>query len=255
MTTGLQRYNNELLLTLPKEQQKYVALHNGAFVSKIDENVLYQACVRSIKATHARAKQINLDPDDYTTMAKVLSDDVVRLFPNITLMEMNEAMYNGVMRVYGDYFGLNNVNFIGWIRSFVNEEKRLEALSIASKLKKPKPEPSDEKKKAIAMESISTMVAHYKKTGEVLNHGNANFRYLWNTGQIKFGKEQADKYLAIAAENITENLLLQEKEAKDNLDKLRLKSISEQIEGITTSSERVKIEAGRLAIIDYLKQK
>lgn len=254
MTTGLQRYNNDLLLTLPKDQQKYVALHNGAFVSQIDENVLYQACVRAIKATHARAKQIHLDPDDYNSMAKILSDDVVKLFPNITLMEMNEAMYNGVMKVYGDYFGLNNVNFIVWIRSFVNEEKRLEALSVAAKLKEPKPESNEAEKKAIAEESIRTMVEHYGKTGEILNHGNANFHYLWNTGLIKFGKEQAGNYIEQAEQKLLSTLEAEKQMAKDSLNSMAVKSLIKQIEGITKASEVVRIEAGKLAIIEWINQ-
>lgn len=250
---GLQRYNNEAIQLLPKEQQVYVALHNGAFVSQIDENLLYQACVKGIKAIHARAKQIHLEPEDYTIMAKVLSDDVVKLFPTITLMEMNEALYRGVMKVYGDYYGLNNVNFIEWIRSFVNEEKRIEALSVASKLKEPKPEPNEAEKKAIAEESISTMIAHYKKTGELLNHGNANFHYLWNTGQIKFGKEQGEKYLSQAEVSIKSTLETERQMAKDGMNLIAAKALAKELESIVPNCERTRVEAGRLAIIDWIE--
>ena len=53
-----------------------------------------------------------------------------KVYRDLTLIEMQEAFRKGVNREYGDYYGLTSISMLGFIKGFMNSEKKREAVSI-----------------------------------------------------------------------------------------------------------------------------
>lgn len=52
---------------------------------------------------------------------------------SLTLVEMQEAFKKGILKEYGDYYGITPVSLIGFLKGFKNSPKRQRALSILHK--------------------------------------------------------------------------------------------------------------------------
>jgi hypothetical protein len=229
-------------------------LASGAKVHTIKENDLKSAIFKIVGKAYALTGFKAPSYDDANFMVNELSREVARNHKNLTLEELSEAMDLGAKKTFGEYMGLSVVTFSGWFTAFKNYQKRIDELHAANKPKPTMIDLSDKQKKEIAEESIRVMLEHFKKTGEVLNMGNANFRYLWNSGQIRFDAEQAQKYLDIAMENVTESLMEQRQTAKETINRGEVKRLDNLMDSLTDTDTAVKIEAGKLAIIEWVKK-
>lgn len=54
----------------------------------------------------------------------------------LTLIEMQEAFRKGVMKEYGDYFGLSSVSLLGFLKGFLKSEKKQAASAIIYRRRK-----------------------------------------------------------------------------------------------------------------------
>jgi len=170
---------------------------------------------------------------------------------NLTISDLKTAFENGAKGKYGEFMGLSVLTYTKWINAY-KSEKPPQTNRLIAETKK---EPTIEEKEAIAEESIQAMITQFKKTGEVLNYGNSNFRYLWNTGKIRFNKVKRDEYLEQANSNIKNRLKEERERAATQLDRGKVKQIDATIENLMSESAKaeIEIEAGCLAIKDYLK--
>lgn len=62
-------------------------------------------------------------------MAMELARTVLERFPGISTAELGIALDKGVKRDYGDYFGLNVVTFLDWVRAYFYSPERNIAIS------------------------------------------------------------------------------------------------------------------------------
>jgi hypothetical protein len=99
----------------------------------------------------------------------------------------------------------------------------------------------------------------FRETGEVEDLGNAIYRTLWNKGEIRFNKEQWEKYLN-EAEDIERLRLTNEKnlisklgEGKSREQSIRFKQIGYEIEALSAGDKGLEVVARKLALRDYLK--
>ena len=89
---------------------------------------LYNQLVTSIGFVFA-LKSTETDPDKVQFMARELAKAVLVRFPGLSIGEIGISLDKGVKRDYGDYFGLNVVTFLDWIRSYYYSAERKEALA------------------------------------------------------------------------------------------------------------------------------
>lgn len=68
---------------------------------------------------------------------KELSDDIDKYFVFLTLDEIYIAFSEGVRGVYGEFYGLNNVTYFKWLKSYKESEQRRNALFELNKLREP----------------------------------------------------------------------------------------------------------------------
>lgn len=89
---------------------------------------LYNSLVTSIGYVFA-LKSTETDPDKIQFMAKELAKAVLVRFPGLSIGEIGISLDKGVKRDYGDYFGLNVVTFLDWIKCYYHSMERKEAVS------------------------------------------------------------------------------------------------------------------------------
>jgi hypothetical protein len=107
-----------------------------------------------------------IESKELMSLSNGVINEIKRYFINLKIDELDLCFQNGVRKVYGEYFGLNIVTFHQWIKSFMAEEKRLEAIKIRSTPRiEPIKEYTEEDKLRIRDEFMSYAKSTYKKTG------------------------------------------------------------------------------------------
>jgi len=247
---------NNKLSALPKYQKVYFDLYNTERVCEMEEKALYTRIVNKISELHILTGRIqNTSTEDYEVMGALFIDNLKRYHPRAGIEEVCQAVHNLAMGVYGNNF-LDVASMVKAVDAFMTEYERMTAISEANRLlniSAPK-KPSKEELKKIADESISVMISHYKKTGEIMNLGNSNFRSLWNDGRIRFDtvkqKEYLDKAETIVGIRLQTKLMAAKQEGRRSDVTPIEKEIEELFHG---DHNEIKLEAGRLAIEDWLK--
>lgn len=71
----------------------------------------------------------DVDDNDLSKLAELLSAEVCKSeFSNLTVSEIRIALENGIRKDYGDYFGVNIVAFNQFLRGYISDQKRIEAI-------------------------------------------------------------------------------------------------------------------------------
>lgn len=234
----------------------YVELHSGEKIKQITVDSVYSKLRNILKIVYVVSGQDkNLDEKgvDLNIQTSLFANDLKNKFSNLTLDEVSEIMNRGVRKEFGEYYGLNVVTFNDWAKAFIALPERHDSLKTVHKLKEKELSVDDIEK--INKDAIATMIDTYKRTKEVLNYGNANFLYLWNTKQLRFGKTQQEMYLIQAERNVNKYLSEELQRAKDGLKKNDVKRIDAEIaELIAGENPSVKAEAAKLALIDWIEK-
>lgn len=84
--------------------------------------------IGSMEILAGTAKEKMWEKEDKVIIATALYSDLCERFPDLTMQEVQMAFKNGVRKDYGEYYGLNIVTFNGWLKAFIADEKRAEAL-------------------------------------------------------------------------------------------------------------------------------
>ena len=66
---------------------------------------------------------LNLDKE-------IMENNILR---GLTLVEMQEAFRKGVMKEYGDYYGITSISMLGFLKGFLKSDKKQEAMAIVYK--------------------------------------------------------------------------------------------------------------------------
>lgn len=123
-----------------------------------------------------------------------LCADLKKYNGNLTLQELELAFKSGWKKEYGEYYGLNNATYFGWVNAYTWNEKRLKAKKAIEKAKESnKPTPpklSDQEKEEILKKGALKMFADFKAGGSVLDAGNITYNFLEAKGIISFSKER-----------------------------------------------------------------
>jgi hypothetical protein len=113
---------------------------------KQSENLFLHSLKGLIMKTYADCGQIPSNESYFVEGAEIkpikfqvqeLSDDIDRSFTNLTLDEIYIAFSEGVRGIYGEFYGLNNVTYFKWLKSYKESETRRNALFELNKLREP----------------------------------------------------------------------------------------------------------------------
>jgi hypothetical protein len=143
----------------------YLTALNSKLIVDMQQQELKDRVIKTLAKTYIDCGKV-IESKELMSLSNGVINEIKRYFINLKIDELDLCFQNGVRKVYGEYFGLNIVTFHQWIKSFMAEEKRLDAIKIRSTPRiEPIKEYTAEDKIRIRDEFMSYAKSTYKKTG------------------------------------------------------------------------------------------
>ena len=152
-------------MNLIKQNNHYLTALNSKLIVDMQQQELKDRVIKVLAKTYIDCGKV-IESKELISLSNGVINEIKRYFINLKIDELDLCFQNGVRKVYGEYFGLNIVTFHQWIKSFMAEEKRLEAIKIRSTPRiEPIKEYTEEDKLRIRDEFMSYAKSTYLKTG------------------------------------------------------------------------------------------
>ena len=143
----------------------YLTALNSKLIVDMQQQELKDRVIKTLAKTYIDCGKV-IESKELMSLSNGVINEIKRYFINLKIDELDLCFQNGVRKVYGEYFGLNIVTFHQWIKSFMAEEKRLDAIKIRSTPRiEPIKEYTAEDKLRIRDEFMSYAKSTYLKTG------------------------------------------------------------------------------------------
>ena len=234
-------------MNLIKQNNHYLTALNSKLIVDMQQNELKDRVIKTLAKTYIDCGKV-IESKELMSLSNGVINEIKRYFINLKIDELDLCFQNGVRKQYGEYFGLNIVTFHQWIKSYMSEDKRAEALKIRSTPRiEPIKECTDNEKLKIRDEF---MVFHKSRYLKLRNFGSYEasiesiYKILVETNEISNIEFNAN--LQEAYDYVIEDL---EYRSKTNDILLRRKLIAQK-ETITMDSKEVINMAKQITIED-----
>lgn len=97
----------------------------------MQQTELKDRVIKTLAKTYIDCGKV-IESKELMSLSNGVINEIKRYFINLKIDELDLCFQNGVRKQYGEYFGLNIVTFHQWIKSYMAEDKRAEALKIRS---------------------------------------------------------------------------------------------------------------------------
>lgn len=132
---------------------------------------------------------IHLNANDLVFMAKTTYEELLQVYPDVTIEEVDTAIKNGIRGEYGAYVGISVKNLIGFVKSYLEDEARMQAIKIyKEQTQKIKPK-SNEEIEAIMQNAYESDIQR-AKSGEKFKPSYAMYQWCVEKGHISPTKEE-----------------------------------------------------------------
>jgi len=114
-------------------------------------------------------------------------------FKFLRIDEMKLAFHNGIRKQYGEFYGLNIATFHSWIKAYIAEDRRKDALAKIKELNEapPKPIMTATEAEYAWKETIKKQFAQFKETGQLLiEFPSYAFEWFESHGLITLSNEE-----------------------------------------------------------------
>lgn len=156
-----------------------------------------------------------------------LCGDLKKDYGKLSFEEIEIAFKNGYKNEYGEYFGLNNKTYLGWVSAYSKEESRLRVIkAIQTAKEKDRQEPAKKthaETAEIMKWAILTSFDQFKKGALIFDAGNVKYNYLVKIGLLNFTKERKVQILENVKLKLKQNAIetkLQSETLSKVLDKI-----------------------------------
>lgn len=152
-------------MNLIKQNNHYLTALNSKLIVDMQQNELKDRVIKTLAKTYIDCGKV-IESKELMSLSNGVINEIKRYFINLKIDELDLCFQNGVRKQYGEYFGLNIVTFHQWIKSYMAEEKRAEALKIRSAPRiEPIKEYTAEDKLRIRDEFMNHAKSTYMKSG------------------------------------------------------------------------------------------
>jgi hypothetical protein len=130
----------------------------------------------------------SMDAGDLVLHSMEVREWLLRLYPYVTLPEIEEAIKCGVYGQYGEYFGINAKSVVFFVKEYLQGKTRLRAIERFKEAKIAKPVP-----KLIASEIMLLIQRDYVKylQDEYIPFLPANYKLLRKVGLIRLNSSES----------------------------------------------------------------
>ena len=152
-------------MNLIKQNNHYLTALNSKLIVDMQQNELKDRVIKTLAKTYIDCGKV-IESKELMSLSNGVINEIKRYFINLKIDELDLCFQNGVRKQYGEYFGLNIVTFHQWIKSYMAEDKRAEALKIRSTPRiEPIKEYTAEDKIRIRDEFMNHAKSTYMKSG------------------------------------------------------------------------------------------
>lgn len=227
------------------------AILEGRLISRIEPPELTAKLLHLINKIHANCgaaidgQMINLTLND---LVKIIHKE----YPTFTFSEIEIAFQNGWQNVYGEFYGLNNKTYLGWVKSYSESKSRLEAKKAVQNAKNAqhiKPEPTEAEKEQMIFEALKLIFNRIKAGQEVPQIPSAFYDFLSRKLVIGFTTERKLAFQKRAIAEITA-----EKNEIKSKESIRRTEIESYLNGLMPDSYDVIARAKSIAVFTYFDE-
>lgn len=195
-----------------------------------------------------------INDEEMTLMAATVMQDMLIYFRWQTLEEIRLAFEKGSQGEYGEFIGLNAARFNSWMRHFLSDRKRTDALAKELRLKEvEKKEPTKEELFAQSKAFALAAFEKFKADGSYNDIGNPVYEFLDSIQLIPFSVERKKEMFELAKEKIKAKA--NPAYAVNQAERTSFTAILESIEANGKDvQERIKVEARKIALNTYFSE-
>lgn len=191
-------------------------------------------------------------PEELGGISGALRSELIRRYPRLMLAEVSFAMRKGVFGDYGDYFGLNIVTFIGWIKAYWHSADRKKFIPPPFQLQLTRQEPiSEQEKENLLRQKTTELFERYKNRNGCNDIGNAVYDYLDSLGLIKFTPQEKHAFMDKSRELIMEEYSNAKASSVSSFCRKIIDEMEEQGEG---ARRRTILRAKKIALDEFFKR-
>jgi len=228
-----------------KHENHYLKALSSQRIVDMPNDELKKQVIMILAKTYLDAGK-SIESKELTSLSSGLINEIKRYFDKLRIDELKICFENGLRGVYGDYFGLNVLTFHKWIKGFLIEDKRVEAIKIKNAPKvEVKPEPTEAEKIKIRDEFINQVEYIYKRTGYFgIYEASIDMVYkvLVETNKLSENDFESEK------QNAYDDILIDIEERMRTNDIQLRRKLNEQKETLTMESKEVINMAKQLTI-------
>jgi hypothetical protein len=198
-------------------------------------------------------KGTDITKEDAQAMAHHLKKDLTSnaQLSNLSLEEVEYAIEKGIKGDYGDYYGINNVVLLNFLKQYVTSEERYKAIreTNPARMLTEKAPLSQSEKDQFIKNGIIDKFNRFKQTGRLFDFGNPGYNFLAKKGIINYPPQRREEFKAQARNLlIAQNTLLETAGNKD--ERKEATALLKKIEA-DNETDQVIAEAKRLALKQF----
>jgi len=228
----------------PAEKETAIATI-GVKISELEANDFKTKMINLIGQTYLNCG-FKLDENQVTLTINELCEDLKKYNITLTFEEIQLAFKNGYKKQYGDFFGLSNATYFGWVNAYTCGESRLKVkktlLSAKENANKQPEIKSPAEINKIMKDSCLKSFEDFKIGVVVLDAGNVKYNYLVKKEVLNISKEKKAEFMILAEKNL-KSLAIETKGKTETIEKCFGKIVQTSIVS----------EAKKLALIDFYK--
>lgn len=264
----IQIYNENSIATLSPNDMMIVEALKSDLVNNVSDKELKQELINLVAAAFLTA---GFKAPETSFELNIILDEIIselrRIKTNIRIKEISIAFKNGVHKKYGEYMGLSAVSFCQFIKAYLQEQARSEALKLQNTPKETY-KPSDDEIYQISVSNCLAAFKELKAKGTVGRFGVVVYDFLIKHNIFQLDVEEKKQYWQDAKQDFKAYL---ENEIASSMDKSsisRLKNdllfivstlevnaenANEQVKYPETTKQKLITISKRLAVDDYFR--
>lgn len=224
---------------------------NGIYIKDANENQLFDALSVCLKRAFMDIGNVP-EKQDFEYLRGELLNLIKLKYKNLKVEEIPIILRNGVVKKYGDFYGINFASVSMFFENYVSSEERCSAVKINLEQSNVKQLAAHEQK-FDGMEVVRKLYKTFEETGTCDDVANLAYDFLKSEGKITFSIEEKRDILEGARAILLDQLETKKLQIKSLAD---FKEIERSIKQITEQDDTpaLVVKSKKMALIEHFRQ-
>jgi len=252
----IQLYNSNSIIPFTTNDLSIIKAIESELVNVVPDEILKGRLLELVHNSHLTA---GIKPPDNKIELNITLNEIIseqrNNKSNLRFDEIEIAFKNGIHKKYGEYYGLNAVTFCFFIREYLKESARLEAIKIKNTIEVKK-DPTEEEIYQLSVSNCIQSENEFKSKGTVGRFGVVVYEFLEKQKILVLDTPAKKEYFEQAKTDL-QNYIHSKKSV--SLDKFEIRDLNSTLQslinndGNKTTYEKLVVISKRLAVDDYFR--